>query len=358
MRITSIGVAALVVTAAVLLSGCTPAATGEPTTSSSPRPTATSTPAAVRTPAPACSALATSGEVVDLVGGTGSPAEFTHLQSGGIPRTASWSVLASNGTVCGWGERALGELSESGPPRASVFLQVVPGLEDAWNALATETDPSAGSGYDGAVSRGGRCSAWSCSTEVLVNGAWLHVEAERVDDLDESAFHSFVQGVVTRYRSLPAPTAIPGHPRACDDAALRAAVEGVFGEKGDLAAETPAFTLYSGLNRSGRAVTCRYDSSTDPHNWETMVTVLDDVDPALVASYRTGVDHPEATPVDVTVLGAGASGLFEPSVDSQRTIIDVLEGGQWLDVVTYGSAEPAKTVSLTESILASGWVGR
>lgn len=340
---------------ALALSGCASGAAGGPTATSGTRPTGTSAPSAVRVAAPACATLATQQEVVSLVGGTGAPAEFTHLQSGGITWQATWSALASNGAVCGWGEGALVEQTGTrGNPL--VFLQLAPGLEDSWNALATEIAPGAGSAYDGAVSRGGRCDGTMCFTEVLVNGAWLHVEADAATALDESAFHAFVQSVVTRYRAAPAPTVLSPHARTCDDPALSGAVAEVFGEKGDLAAVAAAFTLSQGLVRAGYLTTCRFDSSSNPRAWETAVTVLDNVQPSLLATYRAGVDHPESKPVDVAALPGDASGVFEPTVDSERTIVDVLDGGHWLSLVTYGPVDSSKTVSLAQKLLAGAWV--
>lgn len=348
----------VVVAAGVLLalSGCTPAAEGGPTSTASPRPTASSSPTAVTTPAPACADLAEPGQITALVGGSGAPQTFDHLQSGGIVWDAAWSTWTANGAVCGWGERGVDWVPEQAGP-GTVLVQVAPGLESAWNSLAQELHPSAGSPYDGGVSLGGgRTDGGLCQTDVLVDGAWLHVQAQGEGALSESAFHAFVQGVVTRYRALPAPTVRQPRPRSCDDPGLREAVKGVFGEEGVLADGSPAFALGEGLFRAGYLTSCRFDATAEGERWETFVTVLDNAPPSLVAEYRARTDHPESVPVDVATLGGDSSGLFEPTVDSQRTIVDVARDGRWIEVVTYETSDTAKTVALTQALLASSWV--
>jgi len=348
----------IVAAAGVLLalSGCTPGAEGGPTSTASPRPTASSSPTAVTTPAPACADLADPGVITALVGGSGTPQKFEHLQPGGIYGDAAWSIWTANGAVCGWGERGADQSIEQ-PMPGTVLLQVVPGLESAWNALAQESSPSAGSPYDGGVSLGGHCDRGLCLTDVLVDGAWLHVQAEGESALGESAFHGFVQGVVTRYRALPAPTVRQPHPRSCDDPALQSAVKSVFGD-GDLVGPdgSPQFVLTDALARAGYLTACRFDSSSGAKGWETFVTVLDDAPPSLVAAYRSGTDHPDSRPVDVSALGSDASGLYEPTVDSERTIVDVADGGRWLQIETYNTDDTAKTVNLAQKLLASSWV--
>lgn len=349
---------AIIATAAALLAltGCTPAAEGGPTSTGGPRPTASSTPVAVTTPAPACADLADPEQIIALVGGSGAPQKIEHLQSGGIGWDASWSTRTANGAVCGWGERQADMVFDA-PIASTVVLQIAPGLESAWNSLAQEQQPSVGSPYDGGVSLGGRCvSGGLCMTDVLVDGAWLHVQAEGDGELAESAFHDFVQGVVTRYRALPAPTVRQPHPRSCDAPELRAAVKSVFGEEGVLAPAHAQFTLDAGLFRAGYLTTCRFDAADGDRGWETWVTILDDAPSSLVAAYRSGVEHPQSRPVDVSALGGDASGLFEPSEDSERTIVDVADGGRWLDIVTYNTDDTATTVALAQALLASSWV--
>ncbi|MEN0086349.1 MAG: hypothetical protein AAGC66_16400 [Leifsonia sp.] len=309
----------------------------------------------VRTAAPSCDALATSQQAAALVGGSGEVQRFEHLASGTL--RSSWAALAANGAVCGWGENGLHELVEStGTPW--VFVRVVPGLTDVWNTLVRELSPSAGAGYDGGVSRGGSCSQ-ICSTDVLVDGAWLSVEANAATaHLDEAAFHAFVQGVVSRYRALPQPTPVATHaPRSCEDDHVRKAVAQAFGSQGVIHSNPPVFSLAEALQRAGLYTSCAYFSGGDRDTWETWVTVVDHADPALLSTYRSAVDHPEARSVDVSSLPAGSSGLMEPTVDSQRTIVDTLSGSHWIDVVTYITSDSAASVGLASALTHSPWLG-
>lgn len=359
MRVrTTLMTAVIATVAAVALTGCTPAAQGGAAgATSNPRPTATSTPATVRTPAPACSELASPDQVTALVGGSGQPQRFEHLGSGGAGRQAAWSVWAANGAVCGWGDRGAEQLVDAVLP-GSVLIEVAPGMESAWNALVQENDPSAGSAYDGGVSRGGSCAdgAW-CSTDVLVGGAWLGVTAASGDaPLDEADFHAFVQGVVTRYAAQPAPTVLPTHTRSCEAPGLRDAVAGAFGSAGTPDPQPSGFTLVAGVVRAGYQSTCDFREKQSGRGWTTTITVLDGVPASLVAAYRTGTDHPGSRPVDVAALGADASGLFEPTADSERTIVDVLVDGRWLSIVTYGTDDTGLTVALAQALLAGEWI--
>ncbi|NUU07648.1 hypothetical protein [Leifsonia sp. C5G2] len=309
----------------------------------------------VRTAAPACDALATPQQAVALVGGSGEPQRFEHLPSGFLQ--SSWAALAANGAVCGWGENGLHELvGSTGTPW--VFVRVVPGLADEWKTLAAELSPSAGAGYDGGVSRGGSCEQ-ICSTDVLVGDAWLSVEANAATTpLDEAAFHTFVQGIVSRYRSLPQPTPVAMHaPRSCEDDRVRSAVSAAFGSKGVVHSNPPVFSLGEALQRAGLYTSCAYFSGGDRDTWETWITVVDHADPSLLATYRAAVDHPEARSVDASSLPAGAFALFEPSVDSQRTIVDTLSGSSWIDVVTYITSDSAASVGLASALTHSAWLG-
>ncbi|UAJ78540.1 hypothetical protein IT072_14965 [Leifsonia sp. ZF2019] len=348
--------AAVVAAAALALTGCTPGAKGESTPSATARPTGTSTPMAVTTPAPACSALVDPSEVTALVGGTGEPQTFEHLQSGGVFNSASWAALTANGAVCGWGQNGLMELTgDFGSP--SVSVQLAPGLENAWNELVERHKPSAGSAYDGAVSRGGACEGSFCSTDVLVEGAWLRVAARGAGTaVRESGFHDFVQQIVTRYRALPRPTVLSAHPRDCDDEALLSSVRASFGDGVQRGDKDDAFAFGIGLQRAGYATSCRFDDDGGGSRIQSEVTVLDHATPALIAAYRSGVDHPGAKDVDVSSLPGSASGLFEPTEDSERTIVDVLDEGRWVEVVTYETDDSAKTVDLAKALLASDWV--
>lgn len=359
MRLTAYGrvrVAVVVVAIGVLMSGCSSvAAGGQPTSGHTEGPTASSSPASVRTEAPACTALATQEEVVQLVGGSGEPQKFEHLQPGAVH--ASWAVLAGNGAVCGWGVNGLHDLiGATGSP--SVFVQLMPGLESAWNELATELSPSAGASYDGAVSRGGDCASSFCSTNVLVDGAWLVVQASGGDTtLDQNSFHTFVQGLVTRYHALPAPTVVKPHaPRSCDDPAVTGAVEQTLGGPSTLSEHTPSFELKEALQRAGYQTFCMFFGPDRPHGYETDITVIDGASDALLQEYRTGVDHPLAQTVDASSLPGSASALQEETVDSHRTIVDVLDDGHWVDVTTYPLSDTAVSVKLAGTLIAGSWV--
>jgi hypothetical protein len=193
---------------------------------------------------------------------------------------------------------------------------------------------------------------------VLVAGAWLSVDAfAEGARLDEADFHSFVQGVVTRYAAQPAPTVLPTHTRSCDAPGLRDAVAGAFGSAGVPSPQPDGFTLIAGVVRAGYQSTCDFRAQESGRGWSTTVTVFDDVPASLVAAYRSGTDHPGSRPVDVSALGADASGLFEPTADSERTIVDVLADGRWLNVVTYGTDDSGATVALARALLAGDWIG-
>lgn len=348
------GVLAIAVTLA--LTGCAQTAQGDPTATATARPTGSSAPTEVRTPTSACGEFASPDAVTALVGGTGAPQAFEHLQSGGIGWKAAWGAWAANGAVCGWGTRSAEQPVDAVVP-GTVLIQVVPGMEPAWYALVGEFEPGAGSAYDGAVSRGGSCTGPSCSTDLLVAGAWLHVAAFAEDAaLAESDFHDFVQGVVSRFTARPAPTVLPTHQRSCDAPGLRDAVAGAFGAAGVSAPEQGVFTLAQGLVRAGYASTCGVNAQASGRGWQTTVTVLDGVPAELVSAYRDGTDHPGSRPVDVSSLGAGASGLFEPTTDSERTIVDVLVDGHWLNIVTYGTDDSGTTVALARALLDGDWI--
>lgn len=348
--------AAFVVVIALALAGCAPiAADDSPTRPSSGRPTGSSSPVPVRVAAPPCDSLAMPQEAAALVGGTGERQRFEHLQSGVLP--SSWAALAANGAVCGWGENGLHDLvGSTGTPW--VFLRVVPGMSDAWNALVGELAPQAGAEYDGGVSRGGSCDEL-CSTDVLVDGAWLSIQADAAGTApDETAFHRFVQGVITRYRSLPRPTpAATRAPRSCDDGRLRDAVAAAFGSAGELHAYPVTFSLSAALQRAGLFTSCAYFSGGTRDTWETWVTVVDHAEPALVDTYRSAVDHPGATSVATSPLPAGSTALFEPTEDSQRTVIDTLHGSQWIDIVTYVTSDSRASVGLAAAVTQSPWLG-
>jgi hypothetical protein len=347
--------AAAILVAALALVGCAPVAAGDPQgVPSSGRPTGSSSPVPVRTGAPACDALATPQEAVALVGGTGEPQRFEHLPSASAK--GPWAALAANGAVCGWGENGLYELTMT-TATPWVFIRLVPGLSDAWDALVGELSPSPGAGYDGGISRGGSCE-YVCSTDVLVDGAWLSVQANPAGaPLDEAAFHSFVQGVVSRYRALPAPTPVVQHPqRTCEDDRVRDAVAAAFGGRGELQSPAPAFSLDDAMQRAGLLTSCAYFSGGARDTWETWVTVVEHADAALLAAYRAAEDHPGATPVGTASLPAGSTALFEPTVDSQRTIVDTLHDSQWIDVVTYITPDSAASVHLASAVAAGSWL--
>lgn len=337
------------------LAGCTPVASGgEPTRAATNRPTGTLTPTPVRTVAPTCAQLASTDDVRALVGGTGEPQRFEHLPSGSV--TPAWNVLAANGAVCGWGVEGLHEMSGSiGSP--SVFLQLAPGLEAAWTSLAAEQSPSAGSPYDGGVSSGGKCIDGFCTTNVLVGGAWLEVQATVGQaHLDEVAFHGFVQDIVTRYRALPAPTTVTPHAvRPCDDSEVKSAVEERFGGTVEVRPYTASFNLDSALRQAGYRTSCMY-SMGGYHGTEVDVTLLDGVDPALFHTYRSAFDHADSRPVDASSLPGEATALFEPTEDSFRTIVDVLDQGRWLDILTYETRDSAAVVQLAGALLSTSWV--
>lgn len=363
MKGTRILVAVAMVATTALLGGCAQvgaAGVGTPTASS--RPTAISTPVAAHTGAVACSALATPDAVAALVGGTGAEHAIEKLQAASPPSSPPWSVQNANGTICGWGGLS-GLIDDQGTPQ--VFLEVVPGLTAQWNALAQAINPSAGAAYDGAISRGGSChvggGSGSCSTEVLVGGAWMHVEAisDGRSSFTEQTFHEFVQGVVTRYSSLAAPTPVVPHAvRDCSDARLQAAVsQGLGSAQPDNAGEKD-FTLSRAQGDAGQTAGCAFASADDSeHGWNGWVSVLDGVDPALFAHYRQAVDHPQGTPVDVSGLPGTAVGVSEETADSTRTTIDVLTGTTWVELYVYGGTDPKAVVASVSHIIGSGWLG-
>ncbi len=357
---------ALLVVAAVtalLLAGCTPATADQAspgsTTTTAPRPTGKSTPMPVRFPAPACQALATPGEVSALVGGTATPSAIEHLQPGVGASDAPWDILNANGAVCGWG--GLSTLIEN-QGQSQVYLEMVPGLADTWAALAAANKPSPGAYYDGGTSLGGQCDAQSlgCFTNVLVNGSWLTVQARGygAHALTERGFHDFVQKVVTRYRALPAPSVVHPHSiRACDAPELANAVATAFGTKASFAQRSSEFNLQFALKSSGRTTECYYVNANDEHVWQTTVSVLDDVAPALFEHYRGAVDHPNGRPADVSALPGTAVGVIEETADSVRVTIDVLVDGRWVEVTTYQQSDAADSVALVKKIVGSAWLG-
>jgi hypothetical protein len=363
MKGTRVFVAVAMVAVAAFLGGCAQvgaAGVGTPTASS--RPTAISTPVSAHIGPVACDALATPDAVAALVGGTGAVHAIEKLQAGSPPSAPPWSVENANGTVCGWGGLS-GLIAEQGTPQ--VFLEVVPGLAAQWNALAQAINPGVGATYDGAISRGGSChlgsGSGSCATEILVGGAWMHVEAisDGRSSFTEQTFHEFVQGVVTRYASLAAPTPVVPHAvRDCGEARLQAAVsEGMGSAQPDSRGEKD-FTLFRAQLDAGQTTTCSFVSADNPeHGWAGWVTVLDGVDPALFAQYRQAVDRPHGEPVDVSSLPGTAVGVSEATEDSTRITVDVLTGTTWVELYTYASTDPKAVVASVSHIIGSGWLG-
>jgi hypothetical protein len=357
-----------IVAAVGLLSGCasTGAAVTE-TTAASARPTAISSPAAVDTGPVGCGALETPDAVAALVGGTGAVQPLEHLQTGTPPSAPPWSVLNANGTVCGWG--GLGSLvADQHAPQ--VFLQSVPGLSAQWSALAAATSPTPGASYDGAASLGGSCQGsvgqggtgqGYCTTNVLVGDAWMYVTAlsDGRSSFTERAFHDFVQGMVTRYSALPAPTPVAPHAvRDCTDKGVLDAVAAGMGATQPGSRGGEDFTLERAQLDAGQATGCPFLSADNPeHGWNGWVSVIDGVDPALFARYRQAQDHPQGRPVDVSGLPGTATGVIEETVDSVRTTVDVLTGTTWVQMYVYGSTDPKAVVTSVSHLLSSGWVG-
>jgi hypothetical protein len=352
--------AVAVVAALGLLCGCAQGPAAGDTAPPAARPSASSAPVAAHTGPVACDALATPDAVAALVGGTGAPAAVEHLQPGSYAGGPPWSTLNANGTVCGWG--GLSSLIEQ-QSTPQVYLEVTPGLSAQWATLAAQTNPSAGSHYDGGTSLGGSCTlgaASQCTTDVLVSGAWLHVIAESYgrSSFTEQSFHEFVQGVVTRYAALPTPTPVVPHAvRDCADARLLDAVSaGVGPAQPDAHGQTEFSPLRAQLD-SGQLTSCPFAAAGDPNGWSVWVSVLDGVDPALFAHYREAVDHPDSSAVDVSGLPGTAVGITEPTADATRTTVDVLTGSTWIELYTYDVPDPKAVVAATAKVIASGWVG-
>lgn len=338
-----------------------PAATTPAAAPSTPTPTPTPTPTATvaaSTGPVSCDALATPAAVSALLGGTGVLQPFQHLQAGTEAGTPPWSIQNANGTICGWG--GLGSLTLSGQHAPQVYLEVVPGLGDQWAALASANNPTAGSHYDGGTSLGGSCGARLCSTEVLVGGAWLHVQAQSDgrSSFTDQAFHDFVQGIVTRYAALPAPTPVVPHAlRDCTDTRVLDALSAGLGAAEPDTAGQSEFNLARGQLGSGQVTMCPFAAKGDQHGWNLWVSVLDNVDPALFAQYRQAIDHPDSTALDVSGLPGTATAITEPTVDSTRTTVDVLTGGTWIQLSAYNVTDPKALVAAASKLIASGWIG-
>ncbi len=346
--------------AVLLLAGCTqpPASHTSVPAATTDRPVAAATPAPVRTGPVACADLARPETVAALVGGEGTLQPLAHLQPGFSPAGSPFGIVNANGTVCGWGGMSVLTADHQGDPQ--VFLQIVPGLGTEWAALASTTAPSAGSHYDGGVSLGGSCRSGYCSTNVLVRGAWLSVDARALGraSFTEQAFHDFVQGVVTRYLAVPAPTPVATHAlRACTEPRLAQALTGSFGSAAPMDQGRAAFDLGLALSGAGLSTSCGFDDPQNVRRLGGTVAVLDEVDPGLFALYRQAVDQPEATPIDVSGLPGTATGLIEPTADSTRIVVDVLDGKTWLQVSTYQTNDTAAVRSFAAKLIASGWIG-
>ncbi|MGH1525834.1 hypothetical protein ACRAWC_17990 [Leifsonia sp. L25] len=220
--------------------------------------------------------------------------------------------------------------------------------------------PAPGSPYDGGTSLAGSCSGGLCSTEVLVGGAWLHVQAQsdgRSSFTDQS-FHDFVQGIVTRYAALPAPTPVVPHAvRDCADTRVLDALSAGLGAAQRDTAGQSEFNLVRAQLASGQVTMCPFAAKGDPHGWNLWVSVLDNVDPALFAQFRQANDHPDGTALDVSGLPGTATAITEPTVDSTRTTVDVLTGGTWIQISAYGVNDPKALVAAASKVIASGWVG-
>ncbi|MFE4950435.1 hypothetical protein ACFQ9V_10045 [Leifsonia sp. NPDC056665] len=312
----------------------------------------------MRTGPVACADLARPESVAALVGGEGTLQPLAHLQPGFSPAGSPFGVVNANGTVCGWGGMGVLTIDHQGDPQ--VFLEIVPGLGAEWAALASASAPSAGSHYDGGVSLGGSCRSGYCSTNVLVRGAWLSVRAVAVGtaSFTEQAFHDFVQGVVTRYLAVPAPTPVATHAlRACTDPRLAQALTGTFGSAAPMDGGRPVFDLDLALSGAGLSTSCNFDDPQNIRRLSGTVAVLADVDPAVFAQYRQAVDHPGATPIDVSGVPGTATGLIEPTEDSTRIVVDVLDGRTWLQVSTYQTDDTAAVRLFAAKLIASGWIG-